>query len=201
MSADAARPVLPRILIADGGGRPVRLPPGLPCGVLLRDIDLTVVIERAANRDADLAIDLDSVRGLNADQAAVDFVMDTLDIRIVLTRRPRVAAHAAGRGGLGLIHAHAFDSTGVHRSLAAAPMMPGIGTVISPAAVLCHMRTTERAALRRPIVGYGLLTDAGEARDCLDLAEAIVVRQDVADALAASFSSPRQTLTPVAIGE
>ncbi len=201
MSPEATRPTLPRVLIADGGGRPVRQPRGFPSGVLLRDIDLTAVVERAANRDADLAVDLDSVRGLNADRAAVDFMIDTLDIRVVFTRRPHVAAHVAGRGGLGLIHAHAFDSTGVNRSLAAAPMVPGIGTVISPAAVLCHMRPAERAALRRPIVGYGLLTDAAEARDCLALAEAIVVRQDVADALAATLESPRQALTPIGIGE
>jgi glycerol-3-phosphate responsive antiterminator len=201
LAPEAPRPTLPRVLIADGGGRPVRRPAGLPWGVLLRDIDLTAVVERAANREGELAIDLDSVRGMAADTSAADFVIDTLDIRIVLTRRPQVAAHVAGRGGVGLIHALAVDSTGVRRSLAAAPMLPFIGTVVSPAVVLRHMRPSELAALRRPIVGYGLLTDVRDARDCLDVANAVVVRQDLADALAASLATRPETLTPIGVGE
>ncbi len=155
------RPFLPRVLIADGGGDPVRRPSGIPSGTLLRDIDLLAVVGRMATRECQVAIDLDSVRGLGGDEAAADFVMDTLGIGIVLSRRAHVAAHVAARGGLGLLHAHAFDSTGIARSLAAAPMVPGIGTVVSPASVLCHMRASERAALRRPVIGYGLLDRRG----------------------------------------
>jgi glycerol-3-phosphate responsive antiterminator len=198
------RPFLPRVLIADGGGDPVRRPPGIPSGTLLRDIDLLAVVGRMATRQCQVAVDLDSVRGLGGDAAAADFVMDTLGIGIVLSRRAHVAAHVAARGGLGLLHAHAFDSTGIARSLAAAPMVPGIGTVVSPASVLCHMRASERAALRRPVIGYGLLTDADDVIACLDVADAVVVRQDVADQLPAgpeTAASVDQSLTPVAMEE
>jgi len=202
--ARTGRPFLPRVLIADGGGDPVRRPPGIPSGILLRDIDLLAVVARMATRECQVVVDLDSVRGLGSDAAAADFVLDTLGIGIVLSRRAHVAAHVAARGGLALLHAHAFDSTGIARSLAAAPMVPGIGTVVSPASVLCHMRTTERAALRRPVVGYGLLTDPAEVIACLDAADSVVVRQDVAVRLAAAAgmaASGNPPLTPVAIEE
>jgi glycerol-3-phosphate responsive antiterminator len=198
--AGTGRPLLPRVLIADGGSDPVRRPAGIPTGILLRDIDLLAVVGRMAARECQVAVDLDSVRGLGNDAAAADFLLDTLQIGIILSRRAHVAAHVAGRGGLALLHAHAFDSTGIARSLAAAPMVPGIGTVVSPASVVCHMRSIERAALRRPVIGYGLLTDAADAIACLEVADAVVVRQDVADQLAAvgAGAASAQSLTQVA---
>lgn len=193
--------ILPRVLIADGGGSPVRLPAGIDAGVLLRDIDLIAVIERSANREAVLAIDLDSVRGMSSDEAAADFVLDTLGIGIVMTRRLHVAARASARGGIGLLHVLAFDSTGMSRSLGTT-QPAGVGTVISPGLVLCHLRPSERAELARPIVAYGLLTSADEAIACLEFADSVVLRQDVADALAATVAHPsRNSLTTIAIGE
>lgn len=193
---------LPRVFVTDGGGQPTRSSAVLGVGALLRDIDLIAVVERSANRDAVQAIDLDSVRGLTPDEAAVDFVLDTLGIGIVMSRRPAIAARASARGGLGLLHALAFDSTGLGRSLGPEPLPEGIGTVISPGPVLCHMRPSEIERLPRPILAYGLLTTAAEAMACLDLAEGVIVRQDVADALAATLGHPgRNSLTTIAVGE
>jgi glycerol-3-phosphate responsive antiterminator len=186
-------PALPRVLIADGGGAPIRLPPGLRAGILLRDIDLASVVERAANGDAVMAIDLDSVRGMESDEVAGDFVMSRLGIRIVMTRRAHVAIHVAGRGGIGLLHALAFDSTGLSRALEGSPPLAGVGTVVSPGAVLPHMRPSELERLARPIVAYGLLTRTADVLDCLELADSVVLRQDVADALASTahnFTQP-----------
>jgi glycerol-3-phosphate responsive antiterminator len=186
MQADAypARPALPRVLIADGGGAPIRVPRMLRAGVLLRDIDIAAVVRRAASDDGVTVIDLDSVRGMASDEAAADFVMDTLGVRIVMTRRAHVATHVASRGGLGLLHALAFDSTGLTRALDGSPPVPGVGTVVSPGAVLPHMRPSELEELARPIVAYGLLTRIADALDCLELAECVVLRQDLAHELA-----------------
>jgi glycerol-3-phosphate responsive antiterminator len=192
---------LPRVLVADGGLAPVRLPPQLGAGILLREIDLVAVVERAANRDAPLAIDLDSVRGIESDEAAADFVLDSLGIGVVMTRRAHVAARVTARGGLGLLHALAFDSTGVRRSLEAAPLGAGVGTVISPGLVLCHMHASERDRLARPIVAYGLIMRATDALACLELAESVVLRQDVAAELARQAQSDRRPLTTFAAGE
>ena len=188
MPADGLRPspFLPRVLIVDGGRVPVRVPPPLHAGILLRDIDLEALVERAANGDGPMAVDLDAVRGMASDEAAADFALDTLGIRIVMTRRAHVATHVAARGGIGLLHAHAYDSTGLRRALESAPPHPGVGTVVSPAAVLPHMRPSELEQLARPIVAYGLLTRPADALDCLALVECVVLRQPVADALAAT---------------
>jgi glycerol-3-phosphate responsive antiterminator len=195
-------PVLSRVLIADGGGAPIRLPPRLRAGILLREIDLPSVVERAASAEAGMAIDLDSVRGMESDEAAADFVMGTLGIRIVMTRRARVAAHVALHGGIGLLHALAFDSTGLNRALEGSVPAARVGTVVSPGAVVPHMRPSELERLARPIVAYGLLTRTPDVLDCLELADCVVLRQDVADALATTahdFTRPlRNLLTTVA---
>ena len=203
--AFAVRPELPRILIADGGTEPIRLPAGLHAGILLRDIDLAAAVRRATDGDGVKAIDLDSVRGMESDVAAADFLIETLDIRIVMTRRAHVAERVASRGGYGLLHAHAFDSTGLARAVEGAPTTPGIGTVVSPGAVLPHMRPSELEQLARPIVAYGLLTRTADALDCLELAECVVLREDVAHAVAATardLTQPvRNLLTTVASEE
>jgi glycerol-3-phosphate responsive antiterminator len=200
-----SRPVLPRVLIADGGGDPIRLPPALRAGILLRDIDVGAVVRRAASSEGVMAIDLDSVRGMASDEEAAEFVMDTLGIGVVFTRRSHVAAHVATRGGLGLLHALAFDSTGLSRALDGSAAVPGRGTVVSPGAVLPHMRPSELEQLARPIVAYGLLTRVADALDCLELVECVVLRQDVADALAEtarhSTQPVRSLLTTVAAEE
>jgi glycerol-3-phosphate responsive antiterminator len=203
VDGDRPRPVLPPVLIADGGGAPIRLPPRLRAGILLRDIDLTSAVERAANGEA-LAIDLDSVRGIESDEAAADFVMGTLGIRIVMTRRARVAEHVAVNGGLGLLHALAFDSTGLNRSLERSAPDAGVGTVLSPGAVVPHMRPSELERLDRPIVAYGLLTRTADVLDCLELADCVVLRQEVADALATAahdFTQPVRNLLTIAASE
>ena len=194
MPADGSRaaPTLPRVLIADDGRVPVRIPPRLHAGTLLRDIDLEALVERAANGDGPMAVDLDAVRGMASDEAAANFVLDTLGIRIVMTRRAHVATLVADRGGIGLLHAHAYDSTGLRRALESAPPHDGVGTVVSPAAVLPHMRPSELEELARPIVAYGLLTRPEDALDCLALAECVVLRQPVADALAATAHDSTQ---------
>jgi glycerol-3-phosphate responsive antiterminator len=202
---DRGRPTLPRVLIADDGAAPIRVPPMLRAGSLLRDIDIAAVVRRAASDDGVIVIDLDSVRGMASDEAAADFVIDTLGVRIVMTRRAHVAAHVASRGGLGLLHALAFDSTGLMRALDGSAPRPGVGTVVSPGAVLPHMRPSELEELARPIVAYGLLTRGADALDCLELAECVVLRQDVADELAAvargSTHPVRNLLTTVAAEE
>lgn len=202
---DRGRPTLPRVLIADDGGEPIRVPPMLRAGILLRDIDIAAVVRRAASDDSVIVIDLDSVRGMASDEAAADFVIDTLGMRIMMTRRAHVAAHVASRGGLGLLHALAFDSTGLMRALESSASEPGVGTVVSPGAVLPHMRPSELEELARPIVAYGLLTRPADALDCLELAECVVLRQDVADELAAiargSTQPVRNLLTTVAAEE
>jgi glycerol-3-phosphate responsive antiterminator len=194
MSPEAVRavPRLPAVLVADDGAKPIRLPHGVDAGILLRDIDLPNVVERAANRDCVLALDLDSVRGMETDEAAAQFTLETLGVGIVMTRRRHVAAWVSANGGIGLLHTLAFDSTGVARSLDGSSRELGIGTVISPGPVLIHMRPSERQQLARPIVAYGLLSRPEDALACLRLAECVVLRQDVARALAASGPAREQ---------
>lgn len=183
--ADLGPPELPAVLIASDGRHPVHPLPGLDSGVLVRDTDLASLVHRAASDCPPQAIDIDSVAGLGTDEDAVEFVTGRLGIRIVLTRRPQVAANVAALGHLGLVHVFAYDSTGLSRSLEGHPRTERVGSVLSPGLVIVHLRPDELTAVPRPVVAYGLLEDIDETRACAALADAIVVRPTVAARLAA----------------
>jgi glycerol-3-phosphate responsive antiterminator len=178
---------LPSILIASDGHHAVHAPPDVDCGVLVRDTDLSTLVHRAASDCAPQAVDIDSIAGLGADDYAVDFVTGRLGIPIILTRRPQLAARAAERGQVGLLHVFAYDSTGLHRSLEGHPRTDGVGSVVTPGLVILHLREDELAAIPRPILAYGLIDDVEDARACLRIADAIVVRPGLAAKLAAEL--------------
>ncbi|HEY8868588.1 MAG TPA: glycerol-3-phosphate responsive antiterminator [Candidatus Limnocylindrales bacterium] len=189
LAPDPGRPHMPRVLVAQAGRHMPKGLEGLNPGLMLRDIDLATVVECAANAGPALALDFDTVHGLNADEAAVDFVVQWLGIAIVLTRRPAIAARVADLGGLGLVHCLALDSTGLRRSLAEHPRRPGVGTVITPGLVLMHMSRAELDLLPHPVLAYGLIGSYDEALSCLRLAESIALSPSAAEALAEALSS------------
>ena len=85
--------------------------------VLCVNLDLTTLATLAGGATDRLAVDIESVSGLNADDAGARFVVERLGIGIVITRRPALAALVAEAGGLGLVQVLAFDSTGLGRAL------------------------------------------------------------------------------------
>jgi len=178
---------LPSILVASDGHHPVHAPPDIDAGVLVRDTDLATLVHRAASDCPPGAVDIDSVAGLGGDDYAVDFVTGRLAIPIVLTRRPQLAARAAARGNIGLLHVFAYDSTGLRRSLEGHPRSEGVGSVVTPGLVILHLREDELAAIPRPILAYGLIDTIEDARACLSVAEAIVIRPGLAAKLAAEL--------------
>jgi glycerol-3-phosphate responsive antiterminator len=173
-------------LVADDGQLDWSPPPGMDAGILIRDSNLPALIRRATSPGPPLAVDIDSVAGLDSDDAAVDFVTGRLGIRVVLTRRPKLAILVAGLGHLSLLHVLAFDSTGLDRALQSHPRRPGVGTVISPGLVLSHLRTGELPTLPRPILAYGLIDTPEAARDILTRADGVAIRPDTAARIAAS---------------
>jgi glycerol-3-phosphate responsive antiterminator len=182
-------PRLPSVLIASDGRHPVHPSPGLDSGVLVRDTDLATLVHRAASDCPPQAVDIDSVAGIGTDEDAVEFVTGRLGIRIVLTRRPQVAAHVAALGHVGLVHVFAYDSTGMTRSLESHPGTERVGSVLSPGLVIVHLRPDELSRVPRPIVAYGLLEDLDDTRACAALADGIVVRPTVAARLAADAAA------------
>jgi glycerol-3-phosphate responsive antiterminator len=180
------RPRLPSILLASDGHHAVHAPPDLDAGVLVRDTDLATLVHRAASDCPPDAVDIDSVAGLGSDDYAIDFVTGRLAIPIVLTRRPQLAARAAARGNIGLLHVFAYDSTGLHRSLEGHPRSE-VGSVVTPGLVILHLREDELSAIPRPILAYGLIDAVEDARACLAVADAIVIRPGLAAKLAAEL--------------
>jgi len=142
-------------------------------------------LNRVASDCPPVAVDIDSVAGLGTDEDALRFVTGRPGVGIVLTRRSQVAARVAALGHLGLVHVFAYDSTGMARSLETHPRSVRVGSVLSPAQVIVHLRPEELARLPRPVVAYGLIEEVADARSCARLADAIVVRPPVAARLAA----------------
>jgi glycerol-3-phosphate responsive antiterminator len=186
---------LPAVLIASDGRHAVHPPVGLDAGVLIRDTDLATFVHRVSVDGPPAAVDIDSVAGLGSDADAIEFVTGRLCTRVVLTRRPQVAARVAALGHLGLVHVFAYDSTGMTRSLESHPRSDRVGSVLSPGLVIVHLRPDELALVPRPVVAYGLIEDLEDAHACAALADGIVVRPVVAAKLAvdAAATADRST--------
>lgn len=195
---------LPRVFVADDGEPRAPLD-GLATGTFLRDLDLPALVSRASTIDPPWGLDVDSIRGLHPDEAAARFVIGRLGASVVVSRRPAVLRAACDEGAIGLLAVQAFDSTGLRRVVQHGPLPEGVGCLVSPGLVLPHLRADELAALPRPLVGHGLITRPNDARACLDLADAIVVRRDAARHLAMAMrGGPQpatQTLTSIRIEE
>jgi glycerol-3-phosphate responsive antiterminator len=150
--------------------------PGVPAGagLLLHDLGLLDLVRLSARPALPLAVDLDTVEGLAADDAAVEFVVVRLGIGIVITKRPALASRAVALGCLALLHVHCLDSTGLERALAAHPGSP-VGTAVSPGLVLAHLPESQRLALPAPVLAYGLVRRQEERRAARAAGAAAVV--------------------------
>lgn len=195
---------LPRVLVAHDG-EPHQPVDGIPTGAFLRDLDVQALIARAAILDVPWAVDLDTIRGLKADEAAAAFAVERLGARALVSRRPAVARAATALGAVGLVAVHAFDSTGLRRIAEAGPTPDGAGAILSPGLVLPHLRADELAILPRPLVAHGLIVHPADAVACLERADAIVVRRDAARFLGMSLRAhghrPHKPLTRIPIEE
>ena len=169
------------VYVASDGRSDWAPPSALEAGLLLRDTDLPALIHRASQEGPPLAVDIDTVSGLDADQVAVAFVIQRLGIDVILTRRPQLAAGAAALGGLGLLQVLGFDSTGLLHALVSHPRQPRVGTAMSPGLVLAHLLPEELGRLPRPILAYGLIHTPEAARSILVRADSVVVRPQIAE--------------------
>jgi glycerol-3-phosphate responsive antiterminator len=184
-------PYLPTVFVVGSGRDPLAGAGDLEFGILLRDLDLMTLVVVAEAGPERIAVDLESVDGLRADDAAARFVVERLGIRIVMTRRPALAALVAETGGLGLVHVFAFDSTGLGRALESHPARPRVGTVISPGPVLSHLTAADLERLPRPLIADGLIDAPDRARRLLTVADSVVVSPDCALGLAAGMAQAR----------
>ncbi|MGH7903369.1 MAG: glycerol-3-phosphate responsive antiterminator [Candidatus Dormibacteraceae bacterium] len=162
----AAGIVLPRLLLVTSGSGPAS---GWEIAVrtLLRGTSLQALVAVAASEVPPLAIDLDSIAGLAADEAAAEFVVGTLGVRVVMTRRAALAPVISGAGGLCLVRVNALDSTGMARTLTVPPAVQA-GTAVSPGLAVPHLPRAERDRLGRPLVAYGLIRTPEEAETVFD---------------------------------
>lgn len=174
----AGLPVLPAVLVSGRDRGAHEVPAG--AGLLLHDLNLLELVRLSARRGQSLAVDLDSVEGLAADEAALEFVAARLGIGVVITRRPGLAARALEHGCLSLLHVHCLDSTGMDRGLAAHPGPP-VGTAVSPGLVLAHLSAAERRRLPRPVLAYGLVRRREERDAAVAAGAASVVIESKSD--------------------
>ena len=146
--------LLPPQLVPVRDHLPHRL--GADEGILLHSTTLSDLIRLSAAATCPLALDLDSVEGLDPGPAAVTFAVERLGIRVLLSRRPALMAWAQQAGCVSLLRVSCLDSTGFERALAGHPGPP-VGTAISPGLVLAHLAAAQRARLPRPLLANGVV--------------------------------------------
>lgn len=157
-------PPLPRVLLA-ARARPTAAPRSGE-GLLLHDLGLGDLIWVAAGAAEPLAVDLDSVEGLEPDEAALRFLSERLGVAIVITKRPALARHALELGCVSLLRIYCLDSTGLERALEAHPGEP-VGTAISPGLMVRHLPPAQLRLLPRPLLAWGLLRTDREVKAAL----------------------------------
>lgn len=182
---------LPRIFVATDGQDLAALPDSLDAGLLLRDLDLASLIRVADGARRVLAVDLDSIEGLNPDGAAARFVTRQLGIEIVASRRPSVVADVMEQGCLGLLRILAFDSTGLGRALDGHELHAGVGSLVSPGPVVAHLGEADLARLPRPLLAYGLIDSPARAAQLLIHADCVIVRAECAAGIGNAASLER----------
>jgi glycerol uptake operon antiterminator len=165
-------PGLPAVLVSTTHHGLHAVPAG--AGLLLHDLNLLELVRLSARPRRSLAVDLDSVEGLAADEAAIAFLAARLGVSVVITRRPGLAARAPDYGCLALLHVHCLDSTGLERALAAHPGTP-VGTAVSPGLVLEHLAPSQLRRLLPPVLAYGLVRRPEERDAALAAGAASVV--------------------------
>lgn len=164
---------LPALLVsASHLGAQTAVPSG--CGLLLHDLNLLDLVRLSARPGQSLAVDVDSIEGLAADEAAIEFLAARLGVTVVITRRPGLAARAPDYGCLALLHVHCLDSTGLDRALATHPGAP-VGTAVSPGLILAHLAPAQRRQLPPPVLAYGLVRRPEERDAALAAGAASVV--------------------------
>jgi len=165
-------PGLPALLVDAGHLTVHAVPAG--AGLLLHDLNLLDLVRLSARPGGPLVVDVDSVEGLAADEAAIEFLAVRLGVTVVITRRPGLAARAPEHGCLALLHVHCLDSTGLDRALASHPGAP-VGTALSPGLILAHLTRDERRQLPPPVLAYGLVRRPEERDAALAAGAASVV--------------------------
>lgn len=157
--------MIPETLVPAGAAErwPDALPPGT--GLIAARLDLEHLLQSVAGTTLPVAVDLDEVDGLAADERAVAFLSRRLGVHAIVTRHGPAAAAAAELGMVAFLRVHALDSTGLERSLAGHPGA-GVGTAVAPGLVLPYLAPTQLAALPRPLLAYGLVRTAAEVDAC-----------------------------------
>jgi len=165
-------PGLPALLVSTTHHVAHAVPSG--AGLLFHDLNLLELVLLSIRPGQPLAVDVDSVEGLAADEAAIEFLTARLGITVVITRRPGLAARAPDHGCLALLHVHCLDSTGLDRALATHPGAP-VGTAVSPGLILAHLTPAQRRRLPPPVLAYGLVRRPEERDAALAAGAASVV--------------------------
>lgn len=181
---------LPRILVTGDGSNPWRSQVGVDAGPLLRDTSLDLLAAYADSLGR-ATVDIDSVEGLNSDDAGCEFLVRVLGIRSVITRRAATAMRLADLGARAFYHVHAVDSTAFESSMEKHPRAPEIGTVISPGLLVLHLREDQLDRLPRPLVAWGFIDAPEDALNCLRRCDAIAVDAEAATRLVGLGASIR----------
>jgi glycerol-3-phosphate responsive antiterminator len=166
--------------------------------VLVSHTTIHELVAMAPASGAGFAMDLDSIEGLQPDEAGVGFAVDVLRAGAVISRRPPAVAAASAWGALGLLRIFALDSTGFRRAIRGLSEVPGAAVALSPGPILAHLDTADRAALPRPLLVIGLIHTAADIA-AARRAGATSVAVDRADL--STLAAPLQRLSTARLDE
>jgi glycerol uptake operon antiterminator len=129
--------------------------------------DFSSLLEKASRRDYAVYINVDTVDGIQADMAGLEFLGERFHITGIISHNPKTLA-LGKELGLETIHRiFAVDSSGLASALASVEKETTDLLDIAPAPVIPYFTTQQLAALPRPFIGSGLISTTTQIRAIL----------------------------------
>lgn len=120
--------------------------------------DFSTLLEKANRRDYAVYIYIDTVDGIQADSAGLQFLAERFHIAGIISHHPKTLALGKELGLETIQRIFAVDSSGLDNALATVEAETVDLLDIAPAPVIPYLTPQQLSVLPRPFIGSGLIT-------------------------------------------
>jgi glycerol uptake operon antiterminator len=130
-------------------------------------LDFSALLEKANRRDYAIYIYIDTVDGIQADAAGLQFLAERFHITGIISHHPKTLALGKELGLETIQRIFAVDSSGLDNALATVEVENVDLLDIAPAPVIPYLMPQQIAKLPRPFIGSGLITSFSQIQAIL----------------------------------
>ncbi len=129
--------------------------------------DFSSLLEKASRRDYAVYVNVDTVDGIQADTAGLQFLAERFRITGIISHNPKTLGLGKELGLETIQRIFAVDSSGLASALAMVDKESIDLLDIAPAPVIPYLTPQQLAAFPRPFIGSGLITNLAQIQAIL----------------------------------